>query len=389
MTRLNLAGLAQGEGDFAAALGHLEAAVDMGRRLGGGSAVQWALLNLANLDLYLGRFARASASIELLASERATLGAGERAQLLGLEAELAMRASEFGKGARIYETCAAAYEAQGRTADAAEARLEGILGRARDPLADLPELARELAALRKKAGDEGFKEHEALAQIARGTIALLEGDETAAREALDEALAHATKAAQREWSWRALDARARLSASQGSIATARRDTEEALSMLEETASKLPRDLREVFWDDPRRRARSGKRTPRRSRCRSRRLPRPTRQPRIRRFGADVRADALVGDDVDRRHAFPRRIASRASSRSRRELATEHDMGQAPRAGHRSRDRAPRGGARVGRARRRRRRARGAGGAEPKRGGRTSTCSSRAPSPRPSCERGSP
>jgi serine/threonine-protein kinase PknK len=253
-TRLNLAGLAQGEGDYAAALAHLEAAVDMGRRMGGGSAVQQALLNLANLDLYLGRFARASASIEQLAADRALLGANARAQLLGLEAELAMRAGEFGKGARLYESCASAYEAQGRPMDAAEARLEGILGRGRDPMADLSQLARELETLRSKAGEAGFREHEALAQIARGTIALLSGDEGAARTALDEALAHATRAAQREWAWRALDARARLSASQGSIATARRDTEQALAMLEETASKLPRDLREVFWDDPRRRA---------------------------------------------------------------------------------------------------------------------------------------
>ena len=253
-TRLNLAGLAQGEGDFAGALGHLEAAVDMGRRMGGGSAVQQALLNLANLDLYLGRFARASASIEQLAADRALLGANARAQLLGLEAELGMRAGEFGKGARLYEGCASAYEAQGRPMDAAEARLEAILGRTRDPLADLGQLARELDALRAKAGDAGFREHEALAQIARGTIALLAGDEGAARAALDEALAHATRAAQREWAWRALDARARLSASQGSVATARRDTEQALAMHEETASKLPRDLREVFWDDPRRRA---------------------------------------------------------------------------------------------------------------------------------------
>ncbi len=253
-TRLNLAGLAQGEGDFAGALGHLEAAVDMGRRMGGGSAVQQALLNLANLDLYLGRFARATAAIEQLATDRASLGANARAQLLGLEAELAMRAGEFGKGARLYEACASAYEAQGRPMDAAEARLEGMLGRARDPMADLPQLARELDALRKRAGEAGFREHEALAQIARGTIALLSGDEINARTALDEALAHATRAAQREWAWRALDARARLSASQGAVATARRDTELALSMLEETASKLPRDLREVFWDDPPRRA---------------------------------------------------------------------------------------------------------------------------------------
>ena len=39
----------------------------MGRRAGGLVAVQQALLNLANLDLYLGRYARANASIDSLA----------------------------------------------------------------------------------------------------------------------------------------------------------------------------------------------------------------------------------------------------------------------------------------------------------------------------------
>ncbi|HEY2514965.1 MAG TPA: sigma 54-interacting transcriptional regulator [Polyangiaceae bacterium] len=253
-TRLNLAGLAQAEGDYAGALGHLEGGVDMGRRLGGGSAVQQALLNLANLDLYLGRFARASASIDSLAAERGQLGANLRAQLLGLEAELAMRAGDFARGARLYEQCAVAWDAQGRPMDAAEARLEGVLGRARDPVADVPQLLRELDVVRAQAGEAGFREHAALAQIARGTLALLAGDEVGARAALDEALDHATRAQQREWAWRALDARAKLSASQGSVATARRDTEQALAMLEETASRLPRDLREVFWDEPRRRA---------------------------------------------------------------------------------------------------------------------------------------
>jgi transcriptional regulator with GAF, ATPase, and Fis domain len=253
-TRLNLASLAQAEGDFAGSLAHLEAAVDMGRRLGGGVAIQQALLNLANLDLYLGRFARANASIESLAAGRAHLGPTARAQLLGLEGELAMRSGDLTRGARAYEQCAAAWEAQARPMDAAEARLEAILGRTRDPRADLPQLARELEAVREMVGPLGFREHEALAQIARGTIALLSGDEGTARGALEAALAQATKSAQREWAWRALDARARLSAQQGSIASARRDTEQALAMLEETAAKLPRDLREVFWDDPRRRA---------------------------------------------------------------------------------------------------------------------------------------
>src|SRR5262249_27372404 len=134
--RLNLAGLAKAEGDLAAALAHLEASVDMGRRSGVALAVQQALLNLANLHLYLRRYARASASIESLASQRASLGPLARAQLVGLEAELAARTGDGARAATLYEECAAAYDAQGRPLDAAEARLEAILTRSRAKGAD-------------------------------------------------------------------------------------------------------------------------------------------------------------------------------------------------------------------------------------------------------------
>jgi transcriptional regulator with GAF, ATPase, and Fis domain len=165
-----------------------------------------------------------------------------------------MRTGETTRGAELYAKSAAAYDAQGRPADAAEARLEGILGRSREPRADATALARELAAMKESLGEGGFREHEALAQIVQGQLALLAGDEQAAGRALDRALEEANRAQNREWAWRALDARARLSASQGAQMLARKDTEAALAMLEETAAKLPRDLREVFWDDPRRRA---------------------------------------------------------------------------------------------------------------------------------------
>ena len=42
-----------------------------------------------------------------------------------------------------------------------------------------------------KLGEGGFQEHEALAGIVRGSLALVRGDETLAREALDEAHARA------------------------------------------------------------------------------------------------------------------------------------------------------------------------------------------------------
>ena len=252
--RLNLAVLARAEGDLARASLHLEAAVDLGRRAGGLLAVQQALLNLANLDLYLGRYARASASIESLAKQRERLSVAMRAQLLGLEAELATRSGDVARAAALYEQTAIAWEAQGRSLDAAESRLEGLLEQSREPTADPQVLARELAAVKEKLGDSGFREHGALAMMVRASVARLAGDEEAALRALDEALESARKSGQRDWAWQTLDARARLAASQGSVALARRDTEAALAMLEETAAKLPRDLREVFWNDPRRSA---------------------------------------------------------------------------------------------------------------------------------------
>jgi transcriptional regulator with GAF, ATPase, and Fis domain len=206
------------------------------------------------LDLYLGRYARASASIESLAQQKEALGPLARAQLFGLEAELAMRTGDAARGVELFAQCAAAYEAQGRPLDAAEARLEAILGRTRQKGANAATLARDLAGVKDGLGEGGFREHEALAGIVEGQIALLAGDEPAAARALDRALDEANRASNREWAWRALDARARLAAAQGATMHARKDTETALAMLEETASKLPRDLREVFWDDPRRRS---------------------------------------------------------------------------------------------------------------------------------------
>jgi transcriptional regulator with GAF, ATPase, and Fis domain len=252
--RLNLSNLAQFDGDLALALQHLEAAVDMGRRAGALVAVQGALMNLASVDIYLGRYERASASVESLVAQKEELSAAFRADLLGHQADLAARAGDMTRAAALYQECAEARAALGRPLDAAEARLEGILVKTRQAGAKVPELARELELVRAEVGGKGFMEHQALANIVNGALALLREDEGAAKTAFDLALADAEKAGRREWAWRALDARARLATSQGNGLLARRDIESALAMLEETAAKLPRDLREVFWDDPRRRA---------------------------------------------------------------------------------------------------------------------------------------
>ena len=140
--QLNLSNLAQLDGSLADALSHLEAAVDMGRRSGALVAVHQALLNLANLDLYLGRYARAQASIESLAKSEDELGAVARADLLGLRADLLARTGSVGEAAVLYGLCAAARAAQGRLLDAMEARLEGLLVRLREPGATARDAAR-------------------------------------------------------------------------------------------------------------------------------------------------------------------------------------------------------------------------------------------------------
>ena len=250
--RLNLSNLAQLDGDLKGALLHLEAAVDMGRRSGALVAVQQALLNLANLDLYLGRYARAGASIEALAKSEDELGPVARADLTGLRADLEARTGDATLAGQLYAACATARSAQGRVLDAIEAHLEGMLVRVKAPGATAAALGQELDALKEQVKGGGFLEHQALADLVEGTIALAWGEEAAARTAFDRALASAEKAGRKEWAWRTLDARARLLSTQGSMALARRDVDDALAILEEIASKLPRDLREVFWDDPRR-----------------------------------------------------------------------------------------------------------------------------------------
>jgi DNA-binding NtrC family response regulator/tetratricopeptide (TPR) repeat protein len=251
-TRLNLAGIAKSQGDVAAAIRHLEAAVDMGRRSGRVAALRQALLNLANLDLYLGRISRARVSLDALARERAELPPNLAAQLLGLEAEHAQRSGEGALAQRLFLETAEAYQAMGRTVDAAEVRLERVLGLVLQTDADAEALGREITRAVGLLGSATA--HKPLTAFARGRVLALAGDEAGARKAYEETLEAARETGQKDWLWRAFEARAHLELEGGHTVKARRDREAALAVLEEIAERLPRDLREVFWNDPRRQA---------------------------------------------------------------------------------------------------------------------------------------
>jgi transcriptional regulator with GAF, ATPase, and Fis domain len=249
MVQLNLAGLLKIQGDIAGALELFEAAVDMGRRSGRRATARQALLNLANTDLYLGRLARARASIEALDDQQ--LPEVLKPQLLGLQAELHARQGQLDRAVALFDARADANEKLGHGVDAAEAWLEGLLTAARAGKADLSALRRRLTRAREALADAPA--HKALLKLATARVAELAGDEREARAAFDAAIEAAREAGQKEWIWRALEARAELEEQGGQPLLARRDREEALAVLEDIGARLPRDLREVYWNDPRRR----------------------------------------------------------------------------------------------------------------------------------------
>ncbi|MCC6217095.1 MAG: sigma 54-interacting transcriptional regulator [Polyangiaceae bacterium] len=248
--RLNLAGLFKMRGEVARAIEHFEGAIEMGRRSGRLSTVRQAVLDLANTDLHLGRIGRARAGIEALAAVRAELSAGASAQLLGLEAELALALGQPEAAATRFAESARAWEAMGRRADAAEALLEAVLAAPRLP-ARAADLGGAVERARVLLGSEVG--HRALLELAEARVAWLARDEPRARAALDRALSEARARGQRDWLWRALVDRAEIAAEAGQSLLARRDREDALAVVEAMAVELPRDLREVYWDAPGRR----------------------------------------------------------------------------------------------------------------------------------------
>jgi transcriptional regulator with GAF, ATPase, and Fis domain/energy-coupling factor transporter ATP-binding protein EcfA2 len=254
-TRLNLGTLLRTEGDLAPALEHFSAAIDMGERAGAEMCVTEARLNLANVDMYLGRYARAQACIEALARQKARLTASTRANLLGLEGEYRERTGAYLDAAVAYTSASEAYDALGRSSDATEMFLEALLCRLHAPPGASETPASLLASyMQHIKSEQDGDEHLALALMVHGALKLALGDETSALSLIERAVRTAREQQHGEWTWRALALMARAHEAQGASGLAARAREEALLLLEQVASRLPRDLREVFWSDARRKA---------------------------------------------------------------------------------------------------------------------------------------
>lgn len=207
---MNLAGIAKTQGDIAGAIEHLEAAVDMGRRSARVVTVRQALLNLANLDLYVGRLARACASMDALAEQRGDLPPHQLAQFLALEAEYASRSGDTIRvvrrsGAQCAE---ATTPSGGRSIWARSPGSSAALMLAADEGTDAQVLVREVE--RAASVLASTTAHRALLSLARGKVLALHHDEARARVAFDEACSIATASDQKDWDSGALEVRAQL-----------------------------------------------------------------------------------------------------------------------------------------------------------------------------------
>jgi len=254
-TRLNLGTLEWAEGDLSRAIAEFEAAADLARRVMRHSTLERALINLAIVDLGLGRYARVATTLKSLEAMEPQMTPVGRAQLSGVRAELAGRTGDLARAVELYRDTIKAWRDLGRPGDAAEAVIdEALVRRQRGSTLVSPD--EDLRALEQAEKDLGARAGELAAPLAlaRGLVKAVRGDEASALQQLDAAAHSAEAQGAREWRWQIHAARARLLAAQGSHARARRDAEEAAAILEEIAAKLPRDLREVFWDEPRRRA---------------------------------------------------------------------------------------------------------------------------------------
>ncbi len=254
VSRLNLAAITQESGDPGRALRSLEPVVALAGQAGQLLVVQQALANLASLDLHLGRLEQARTTLDTLLAiaDRAAPVEAHRLALEGEWHELSGRPTE---ALRLYEESAVVWSNLGRRDEGAFVRLEATLLALRTQ--DLEAEGAEVVVEREVAHLEGRGAHP-LPWLVRAAVFELRGDLAAAGAALEHARAAAVEASLDDGLVRVHVARARLAEASGDRIGSARELGAARSRVEHMAARLPPDLYEIFWGDPRRRSlRSG------------------------------------------------------------------------------------------------------------------------------------
>ena len=242
-------------GEPASAAEHYESAARLARRAGRLSTDAQARCNLAHVHIYFGLFERAKGEIGAVLEYAAD--AGQRyieAQATALTGDLAARAGDVDRALIRYDDALAKYQALGQTREVADHNLdaaEALLDRAGP--ADASAAAARLASAREHIDNEGLDDLRLRLDMLTSRARLVSGDAEGALAGLEEVVERAREARNRDVEWSALSASAVAHEALGAEFAARRFNRMAIEVLEDIALRIPREHREAFWHDPRRR----------------------------------------------------------------------------------------------------------------------------------------
>jgi len=290
-------------GEPASAADHYERASKLARRAGRLSTEAQAKSNLAHLHIYFGLYERAKLEIQAVLEHARS--AGQRyieAQATVLLGELSAREGDIDKALIHYDQGIARYAQLGQSREVADHNLdaaEALLDRGGP--ADASAAVARLAAAREPIEQQGLADLKLRHALLVGRARVASGDAEGALPALERVVEQARAARNRDAEWTALSALALAHDTLGAGLASRRHHRLAAEVLEDVSLHIPREHRDAFWRDPRRR-----------RARERALASEASTETMMSTGADV--SALLAD--------PR--AERLLEIIKR-LASEHDL----------------------------------------------------------------
>jgi transcriptional regulator with GAF, ATPase, and Fis domain/predicted Ser/Thr protein kinase len=235
---------------------HYTLAARLSRRSGRTVTALLADNNLAQLHLYLGSFARARVIAEASLAEAERLGSDHSmAKALNILADVDGRAHEMESALARYEAAAACYTRLGRTLELAEVWLDASeLLLERGGVSDVSAASAKVALARATIERHGHDELRPRLKLLLARARAGNGDVEGALQDLAEVERMLSGTRDRETLWQVLAAAAGLHAQLGASLLAERKAREAAELIELLASQVPREAREAFCADPRRRA---------------------------------------------------------------------------------------------------------------------------------------
>ncbi|MDH5674719.1 MAG: sigma 54-interacting transcriptional regulator [Myxococcales bacterium] len=252
---LNLGALLFYLGEPASAAEYYESAARLARRAGRLSTAAQARINAAHVHIYFGLYERAKAELGPVMAH--AQDAGQRyieAQGNALLGDLASRAGDVERGLIKYDEAIGRYRELGQPREIADHQLdaaEALLDRGGP--ADSSAAAARLSAAREGIEEGKLSDLRARLSLLLARARLASGDVEGSVTALDELIAGCRLPNDRDVLWSAHSVLARAHQELGAHFVARRHHRSAIEVLEEIALRIPREHREAFWHDPRRR----------------------------------------------------------------------------------------------------------------------------------------